>query len=86
MKEVKRTMTDMNSDIERPVNLKPTCIHVRHKLMYVDQRQMQRGMVDDSSDTRVFHCAKTHEPLGPDSEPVCPGDCQAGRACFEPPT
>ena len=67
---------------DRPVKLHVTCLHLRHKLMYVDARHMQRGMVDDSSDTRVFWCSKTQDCLGPDGEPVSPGDCSQGRQCY----
>ncbi|MHC4414705.1 MAG: hypothetical protein ACYS0G_05420 [Planctomycetota bacterium] len=69
-------------DDQRPVKLQVSCRHIRHKLMYVDERQTVPGLVDDSSDTRVFFCVKTQESLGPDSEPVSPDDCVAGRSCF----
>ena len=39
-------------------------------------------VVDDSSDTRVFFCIKTFDALGPDQEPVSPGDCTKSRSCF----
>ena len=67
---------------DRPVKLRVTCLHLRHKLMYVDERHMQRGMTDNSSDTRVFWCNKTQGCLGPDNEAVSPGDCSHGRACY----
>jgi hypothetical protein len=66
----------------RPVSLKVTCLHLRHKLMYCDRRHDLPGMVDDSSSTRVFFCVKTQDSLGPDDAPVHPGDCKAGRACY----
>ena len=69
------------SDV-RPVKLQQACIHLRHKLMYVDDRQATPGRVDDSSDTRVFFCEHTCEVLGKDGEPVGPKYCQAGRGCF----
>lgn len=72
----------MNDDLNRPVVLKPSCLHIRHKLMYVDERHEMPGMVDDTSDTRVFFCVHTHDGLGPDGEPVSPQDCAAGRGCF----
>ena len=73
-----------DSDItyDRPVKLHVTCMNLRHKLMFVDERHMQRGMTDNSSDTRVFWCKKTQDCLGPDGEPVSPGDCSNGRACY----
>jgi hypothetical protein len=40
-------------DDERPVRLQVACQSIRHKLMYVDERQGVPGLVDDSSDTRV---------------------------------
>lgn len=65
-----------------PVHLKVACQHLRHKMMYVDERQMTPGLVDDSSDTRVFHCIKTHDSIGPDSEPVSPSECSPERECY----
>ena len=64
------------------VELKPGCLKLRHKMMYLDVRQQQPGMVDDSSDTRVFWCLDTHEVLGQDGRPVSPGDCTAARECY----
>ena len=66
----------------RPIRLKVTCLHLRHKLMYCDDQHATAGMVDDSSDTRVYLCAKTQEVLGPDDRPVHPEDCKPGRACY----
>jgi len=70
-----------DSDI-RPVNLKPTCLCLRHKLMYVDGRQASPGMVDDSSDTRIYFCSTSQDSLGPDAHPVHPQDFTAARPCF----
>src|SRR5204863_6255746 len=70
------------AEYDRPVKLHVTCLHLLHKLMYVDARHMQRGMVDDSSDTRVFRCSKTQDCLGPDGGPVSPGDWSQGRAWY----
>jgi hypothetical protein len=64
------------------VNLKPTCLSLRHKLMYCDERHSRPGMVDANSDTRVYMCSETGEPLGPDRQLVHPSECKAGRACF----
>ncbi len=66
----------------RPVRLERSCLHLRHKLMYVDERQRVPGWVDDSSDTRVFFCVKTQESLGPDRQPVDPRLCTPDRNCF----
>jgi hypothetical protein len=65
-----------------PIRLKPACVHLRHKMMYCDARQSTPGMVDDSSDTRVFFCTKTFDALGPDDDPVSTTDCTASRACY----
>lgn len=65
-----------------PVDLKVACLNLRHKMMYVDERQRTPGLVDDSSDTRVFFCVKTQDALGPDGEPVSPPDCAPSRACY----
>ena len=70
------------SAYDKPVSLQIACRNLRHKLMYIDERHAVPGMVDDSSDTRVFHCSKTQEVLGPDGEPVSPVDCRESRACY----
>jgi hypothetical protein len=70
------------NSLDRPVRLRTTCMHLRHKLMYCDARHAQRGLVDDNSDTRVFLCAKTQEVLGPDDRPVSVSECSGGRACY----
>jgi len=73
---------DGDQDV-RPVVLNDCCVHLRHKMMYCDARQMTPGRVDDSSDTRVFYCVKTMQALGPDGETVSPKECASGnRACF----
>jgi len=63
------------------IELRVTCMNMRHKMMYVDERHAQRGLVDDSSDTRVFWCARTQEALGPDGQATHPEDCHPGRSC-----
>ena len=72
----------MNTSEFRPVKLRVSCLHIRHKLMYCDERHAPAGMVDDSSDTRVFWCVKTQESRGPDRGPVRPAECTAARACY----
>lgn len=67
---------------EVSLDLIPTCVYVRHKLMYVDHLHATPGLVDDSSDTRVFWCIKTMEPLGPDHRPVNPRACCSSRPCY----
>ena len=67
----------------KPVKLQVTCIHMRHKLMYVDERHAQIGMVDTDSDTRVYLCAKTEDALGPDNEATHPDVCKPDRGCYE---
>ena len=67
-----------------PVKLQKSCAHIRHKLMYGEMNHSVRGMVDDSSDTRVFFCVKTFEALGPDEQPVSPDECAPGRSCHCP--
>jgi hypothetical protein len=69
----------MNEDT---LKLEVACQHLRHKMMYVDERQATPGLVDDSSDTRVFFCVKTQDALGPDGEPVSPDDCRDARGCY----
>lgn len=65
----------------RPVELSITCLSLRHKLMYVDDRQKLPGMVDSESSTRIYFCTKTQEQLGPDDAPVNPQACSPERAC-----
>lgn len=68
-----------------PLNLRPACRNLRHKLMYCDERHERVGVVDDSSDTRVFFCVKTGDALGPDAEAAHPDCCDASRTCYLPP-
>jgi hypothetical protein len=77
-----RLRPDAPCSMDRPVRLRVTCMNLRHKLMYVDPRHAQRGMVDVNSDTRIYWCAMTQEQLGPDQQPVGPGDCSNGRGCY----
>lgn len=72
-------------NFDAPLNLRPCCLNLRHKLMYVDPRQAAPGLVDTDSTTRVYLCMLTQEGLGPDDRPVSPGDCAASRRCFAPP-
>lgn len=71
----------MNTQAKSPVKVK-TCVLLRHKLMYVDDSQMTPGLVYDDSDTRVFWCNHTMDPLGPDDAPANPVVCANGRKCF----
>ena len=64
------------------VKLQVSCVNIRHKLMYVDEAQAAPGMVDDTSDTRIFFCIRTHDSLGPDNESVSPKLCHPGRGCY----
>ena len=66
----------------RPVSLTLSCMNMRHKLMYCDERHAVAGTVDATSSTRVFFCIRTCDGLGPDEKPVHPTDCHAGRGCY----
>jgi hypothetical protein len=68
---------------EKKLNLQPACVHLRHKMMYIDPAQRKEGLVDVSSDTAVHFCNQTLDCLGRDDEPVGPRSCQPGRSCFE---
>lgn len=81
----RQPIADGTPQVDRPLTLLPTCMNLRHKLMYCDERHMQIGMVDASSQTRVFFCTKTGESLGPDERPVHPHDCGSGRGCHQSP-
>ncbi len=77
-------MSTPNTPFDRPLNLRPCCLSLRHKMMYVDPRQMTPGMVDDGSDTRVFLCMKSQNAIGPDDGPVSASACSSeGRGCFD---
>ncbi len=82
-----KNSTEHNHDPELagPLNLKIACLHLRHKLMYCDDRHATPGLVDDSSDTRTFYCVQTQDALGPDDHSVCPQDCTTNRPCYEHP-
>lgn len=73
---------DAGEAARKPLHLKVCCTSLRHKMMYVDDRQSVRGLVDDSSNTRIYFCVKSQESLGPDGEPVSPTDCTTARACY----
>ena len=70
----------MNENSE--LKLKPCCEHLRHKMMFCDERHDVPGMVDDSSDTRIFFCALTQESLGPGDVDVSPTSCIKQRNCY----
>ena len=70
---------------EETLDLRPACMKLRHRLMYVDERQGKPGLVDDSDDTTVFFCLLSQDPIGPDGEPVSPTECTPGRGCYCPP-
>src|SRR4030095_1666025 len=79
--DAKRQAAVGGDGYDRPVKLQIACTNLRHKLRYVDARHAERGLVDNSSDTRVFWCAKTQRSLGPGGEPVSPNECSMGRSC-----
>lgn len=64
------------------VNLTITCDQLRHKMMYIDERQKTFGRADDGSDTRIYWCTQTQDSRGPDGQPVMPKACQPGRTCY----
>ncbi len=68
---------------ERKLNLIPTCVHLRHKMMYIDPAQRREGFVNADSDTDVHFCNLTLDCLGKDAEPASPRRCQPGRSCYE---
>lgn len=73
---------EQQKHVDKPLVLQPTCVHLRHKLMYVDDRHMQNGKVDTQSDTRVYWCGCTQDALGPDSNSAGPRSCNGSRSCF----
>lgn len=72
----------MSQAEENTIRLRVTCLNLRHKLMYIDERHGVPGMVDSSSGTRAYWCTKSQNALGPDGEAVHPDCCTGGRACY----
>lgn len=72
-------------NFDTPLQLKPCCLNLRHKMMFCDPRQQTPGLVDDRSETRVYLCVLTQEGLGPDGRAVHPQDCVTSRNCFREP-
>ncbi|MBS0192111.1 MAG: hypothetical protein U0573_13880 [Phycisphaerales bacterium] len=70
-------------NFDAPLDLKPCCQNIRHKMMYCDPRQSTPGTLDATSETRVLLCVLTQEVLGPDDKPVTPAACGPGRACYK---
>lgn len=64
------------------VRLQTACSHLRHKLMYIDDRQSTPGLVDASSSTRIFFCVKSQDSIALDGNPVSPSDCTPDRPCY----
>lgn len=60
----------------------PTCLRLRHKLMYVDIEHMRPGLVDCASTTRAYWCQLTQDARGPDGQRVAPLECSPDRACW----
>ncbi len=69
-------------NFDAPLQMKPCCLNMRHKMMYCDSRQAAPGMIDAESDTRVLLCVLTQEVLGPDDKPVSAQSCCADRPCY----
>ena len=69
-------------NFELPLQLKTTCMCLRHKMMYCDERQDRPGLVDSTSDTRVYFCTKSQDSIGLDNVAVHPEECKPGRACY----
>jgi hypothetical protein len=74
----------MSADL--PIKLEVTCLHMRHKMMFCDERHAEFGRVDTNPERHhVFYCSKTQESLGPDNNPVSVAECCPSRACYRPP-
>ncbi len=70
-------------NFDAPLNMKPCCMNMRHKMMYCDPRQARPGMIDAESETRVLLCILTQEVLGPDDKPVTMKACGPDRPCYK---
>ena len=65
---------------EETVKLRPSCRHIRRKLMYCDERHAVSEW-SITPPTPVFFCVRTQDGLGPDEEPVSPEECRFERDC-----
>jgi hypothetical protein len=66
-----------------PAPLSPLCARLRSKKYFLLGRA---PMTDEDILDASQHCwcSRTSQLLGPDGEPSHPGDCRAGRSCYEP--
>lgn len=69
-------------NFDAPLEMRPCCLNMRHKMMYCDPRQSTPGMIDARSETRVLLCILTQEVLGPDDKPVTAQGCSPDRPCY----
>jgi hypothetical protein len=68
---------------ELPIRLAVACRHMRHKMMFCDDRHAHVGRVDVSEGhSHVFYCSKTQDSLGPDNEAVSVSECSPERGCY----
>lgn len=71
----------MSTDL--PIRLEVACLHMRHKMMFCDERHAEFGRVDTNPQRHhVLYCTKTQDALGPDNNPVSLGECAPGRRCY----
>ena len=59
----------------------PCCVRLRCKSM--TYRPDERPGLLHFSDTQVFWCNITLDPVGPDERQATPRVCQPGRECFQ---
>jgi len=71
-----------HSDTRNPTGTKPVacCPQLCCKSMYY--RPDERVGKIHESDTAVYWCSLTEQPMGPDNQDATPSACQPGRGCF----
>ena len=59
------------------------CTNLATKRSFVSDAPPATYMTEETA-TTGYWCIRTMGPIGPDDGFVCPGDCGAHRACYEP--
>jgi hypothetical protein len=76
-------LKDVNSPSLNDSSLPPMPCCVRLACKSMTYRPDERPGLLHYSDTQVYWCNVTMDPLGPDVRAATPKLCQAGRSCFE---
>jgi hypothetical protein len=76
-------LKDANSPSLNDSSLPPTPCCVRLACKSMTYRSDERPGLLHFSDTQLYWCNITLDPLGPDERTANPRLCQPGRACFQ---